>query len=79
MTICDFQDDDDDGSRQRDLHRQHRPLRRHRHEHEHGEEAGRHLLKNISSTKLCISAVAHLIDDFVERLCRSCLLGLCCK
>ena len=71
MTICDFQDDDDDGSRQRDLHRQHRPLRRHSHEHEHGggEEAGRHLLKNISSTKLCISAVAHLIDDFVERLC----------
>ena len=33
-----------------------------------------------SSTKLCISAVAHLIDDFVEQLCRSCmLLGLCCK
>ena len=54
MTICDFQDDDDDGSRQRDLHRQHRPLRRHRHEHKHGgdgEEAGRHLLKNIFVNK----------------------------
>ena len=52
MTICDFQDDDD-GSQQ-DLHRQHRPLRRHRHEHKHGgdgEEAGRHLLKNIFVNK----------------------------